>query len=324
MKNLIIPCALLITGVAQAQEDTTRTREQHALVMGLSAKEGAYARVQSGQHPENAPDTLTIRTRRKIYTILTRKVHFSADSDSIARELKLLRRERRNMFCWWAGVELGLDNFMAPNGGFELPEEAKFMELRTGRSRFFAINFMEQKIEFGSHHAGLFTGLGVEFRNYMFANNVTLAYDADSVYAAPLDEPTYTKNKLRQIGLRLPLLFEFNTARAALPTAEQIAAGDFTHSSFTRKHNFHLGFGVIGSWYFDTMHKVKYRSEGELVKERSKGDFHMLPYRLAGRVQLGYASVNLFAEYAFTPFFEDGKGPELMPVSVGITLVNFN
>ena len=73
---------------------------------------------------------------------------------------------------------------------------------------------MEQKLEFGSHHAGLVTGLGLEFANYHLKNNVLLAYDRDSIYGVPMESPDYRKNKLRQMGLRVPLMLEFNTKRA--------------------------------------------------------------------------------------------------------------
>jgi hypothetical protein len=34
--------------------------------------------------------------------------------------------------------------------------------------------------------------------------------------------------------------------------------------------------------------------------------------------------LNLFAEYSLTPLFNDDKGPELTPLTVGLTLIGFN
>ena len=98
-------------------------------------------------------------------------------------------------------------------------------------------------------------------------------------------------------------------------------AKTFNHS---RKHNFHIAVGVVGSWYFETMYKQKYKREGETVKDRSSGDYQLLPYRAAATVRIGYGGLNLFAEYALTPLFKDGKGPELTPFNVGLTIVGFN
>jgi hypothetical protein len=49
-----------------------------------------------------------------------------------------------------------------------------------------------------------------------------------------MESPEFRKNKLRQIGLRVPLMLEFNTKRAKLPTnAEELAAKP--DWSFSRK-----------------------------------------------------------------------------------------
>ncbi|MBK8340849.1 MAG: hypothetical protein IPK99_13020 [Flavobacteriales bacterium] len=256
-------------------------------------------------------------------TILTEDKESDTTASSIKERLKEARRTRRSTFTYWTGVEIGMNNYMSPNGGFDLPQEAEFMALEDANSRFFALNVWEQKIDFGSHHVGLFTGLGLEFVNYRLSNNVQLNYNNDSTFALPVISPEYRKNKLREIGLRVPLMLEFNTKRAPLPTEDELRSGTWCND-FSRKNNFHVAVGVVGSWYFDTMYKVKYRVEGEIEKDRSKGDFNLLKYRLAARAQIGWGALNLFAEYSLTPLFEEGLGPELIPVNAGIALVGFN
>jgi len=39
---------------------------------------------------------------------------------------------------------------------------------------------------------------------------------------------------------------------------------------------------------------------------------------------VGDGALTLFAEYSLTPLFREGQGPDLTPVTVGITLVGFN
>jgi hypothetical protein len=146
--------------------------------------------------------------------------------------------------------------------------------------------------------------------------------NGDSTWAVPMEKPVLDKNKLRQIGLRMPLMLEFNTKRAKLPaSAEELAKKPGW--SFSRKDNFHLAFGVVGSWYFDTMYKQKYKEGGERVKQRSKDDYNLLPYRLSARAQIGFGSLNLFAEYGLTPLFEEDTAPTLTPLNIGLTLVGF-
>ncbi len=275
--------------------------------------------------------TFTFDTKYKHVTIVAEPKPWASTSDSIAEVLKDSRTKRRNLFTYWSGLDLGVNTLLGPDGSSELDADAEFMEVDNKSSRFFSINFLEEKIEFGSHHMGLLTGLGWEFVNYRLQNNYNVQYNADSVYGVPVETPDYDKNKMRQIGFRVPLMLEFNTKRAPLPTEADVMAmrqdttgtiaERFKHS---RKHNFHIAMGMVGSWYYNSMYKVKYDLDGENQHDRSSGDYHLLPYRAAAAVRIGYGALNLFAEYSLTPLFQDGKGPELTPFNIGITIIGFN
>lgn len=320
-----------LSALAQAQADSTAASvNRTTLSLGVNSKEGGYAKVE-GSDTTKAPSTFTIDLKHKSITVTTTPRPWGNESDSIADVIKERRTERRNMFTYWSGVDLGVNTLVDADGSTDFGQEAEFMEINNSRSRFVSINFMEQKIEFGSHHVGLLTGLGWEFVNYRLKNNVTLAYNADSVYGVEMETPNLGKNKLRQMGFRVPLMLEFNTKRAPMPTLDDVramradttgaVAKRFRHS---RKNNFHIAMGVVGSWYFDNMYKQKWTEDGESRKARDKGDYLLLPYRAAASVRLGYGAWNLFAEYSLTPLFKEGKGPELTPVTVGLTIVGFN
>jgi hypothetical protein len=300
--------------------------KRRAYIAAGMDKSGTYVRLGSDGEGDTtrSKDPVVIELKRKTIRIYSEDKETPSDSARIAEKIKEFRTERRNKFTYWAGLDLGLNNWVGPDGDADLDKEAEFMQLDAWRSRFFAINFMEQKVEFGSHHAGLMTGLGLEYTSYHLINNVQLAYNADSVYGIVVDDPTYTKNKLRQTGLRVPLMLEFNTKRAPLPTtAEEVKALE-KKDGYSRKGNFHLAMGVVGSWYFDTMYKQKYTAYGDKQKDRSSGDFHLLPYRAAASVRLGWGGWNFFGEYALTELFRDGKGPSLTPFNVGLTIIGFN
>jgi hypothetical protein len=328
MKNLtLIALTLLIPMAAIAQTDTTRSEEiPHVMELKMT-QDGMEAGIHRADtvHRDD-PDTLTFQTRRKTYTIITRRrldedtVTFGKDDDEQA-----LRRQRRNLFTYWSGLDLGLNNLLSPDGTLDRDSSARFMELNMSRSRFFAINFMEQKIEFGSHHAGLMTGLGIEFTSYHLENNKRLMFNSDSTWAVDAEPLDLSKNKLRQIGLRVPLMLEFNTGRAEVvrKTGKTSEGKTWTDEDMTRKNNFHFAFGVIGSLYFDTMYKVKYEQDGETKKDRNGGSYNLEPYRLAASVRLGWNSLNLFAEYSLTDLFKKDRGPELTPVNIGITIIGF-
>ncbi|MBK8500206.1 MAG: hypothetical protein IPL52_15635 [Flavobacteriales bacterium] len=337
MKALFTTWALFLATLTVAQGDTTATKPDTTtypglpmLNLGVSSTRGAYVEVINTDTIKDKSH-FTIDMKYKRITVITEPKPWASTSDSIAEVIHDRKVERRNQFTYWSGVDIGVNTLLAADGSTDLPKEAEFLEIDNTKSRFVSINFMEQKIEFGTHHVGLLTGLGWEFVNYRLKNNALLAYNADSLYGMPMDEPDFRKNKLRQMGLRMPLMLEFNTQRSPLPTEADVMAmrADTTGAlrrTFKPRHdrNFHIAIGVVGSWYFDTMYKQKYTVEGNDRKDRDKGDYLLLPYRAAAAVRVGYGGLNLFAEYALTPLLKDGKGPELTPFTVGLTIIGFN
>lgn len=331
MKTLIPTVALLlIVPHAVAQTDST-AHGAHRLELGVNARDGAYAQVTSESDSTEA-SPLVITTKRKKITIITEDKDWISEEDSVKDILRTLRTERRNQFTYWSGVDVGLNMLLGTSGSTNLPKQDAFMELDQINSRFVSINFLEEKIEFGSHHIGLLTGLGWEFTNYRLKANNLLQFTPDSIYAVPVETPQFRKNKLRQSGFRIPLMLEFNTKRAEMPTeADVMAAARDTVGgkkrrsfSFDNKKNFHMAVGVVGTWYYDSMYKQKYRLDGTTQKDIDKGEHYLLPYRLAAATRIGYGSLNLFAEYALTPLFEKNLAPELTPLTVGLTIVGFN
>ncbi len=325
MKKLMPFALMLIAAQVLGQTDSTGTEEERKrmISVGVSSKEGGYARIEQEGDTTKKKDPFIFETKRRKYTITSEPKAWASASDSVVSIIDRARKDRRQQFTYWSGIDVGVNTLLGDDGDADLSGNAEFMEIDNPRSRFLAINFTESKLEFGSHHAGLLTGLGVEFTSYHLKNNVLLQYDADSVFALDVERPEFRKNKLRQIGLRLPLMLEFNTKRAPLPTEADLLAGK--SMDHDRKGNVHIAFGVVGSWYFDTMYKQKYRDDsGEVRKDRDSGDYQLLPYRAAASVRIGYGALNLFAEYALTPLFHEGKGPELIPFNVGLTIIGFN
>lgn len=322
-KNLLLAATILVAAPAIAQEDTVSTEGHHALELKLS-NEGLHAQVVDQRDSTtfgNERDTLRLELKRKYITILTEPKPMTSE-DSLPTLLKELRRERKYAFTHWDGIDLGLNSFIAEDGRIGDGPKTNGLALNNWRSRYFAINFATWKVDFGSHHAGLYTGLGVEFRNYHFADNTVLTDVADTTFGMPVTEPDFQKNKLRQIGLRVPLMLEFNTKRAPMPTTlEEAVKRD--NMGFSKKGNVHLAFGLVGSLYFDTMYKQKYTDEGSDRKVRDKNDFNLLPYNVAAAVRLGVGGLTLFAEYSLTTLFEEGGSPELVPVTVGVQLMSF-
>lgn len=329
MKPLLCIPLLLLPLIGMAQQDSipaqsgTAPQDQHILYV-TAGSNGVKVKVENTDtnYAQNG-DTIRITSKRKLIRIITTKRTDVDTTETFESKLADLKRERRNLFSYWAGMELGMNSFVTADGRIGDGPESGPLQLNNAKSRFFAINFLERKFEFGTNHIGLFTGMGIEFLNYRLSENNTLQFNGDSTYAVAMDSPDLRKNKLRQIGLRVPLMLEFNTNRARLPlnAGELEAKPDW---SFSRKNNFHLAVGLVGSWYFDTMYKQKFSEGGESKKLRTKASYNLLPYRVAARGQIGFGSLNLFAEYALTPMFEQGTAPDLRGLNIGLTLIGFN
>ena len=58
-------------------------------------------------------------------------------------------------------------------------------------------------------------------------------------------------------------------------------------------------------------------------KEKDKQSFNTNPFRVSATVRGGVGWFNVFATYSLTPLFENGRGPELYPFTVGVTLLGF-
>jgi len=330
-KSIIAVVALLAASALQAQPDSTATNGTPTLVLGFTPYNGMGVDVY-GADTTKKSSPLVINTKRKKISITSEDKNWISEADSVQDVLKTLRQERRNQFTYWSGIDVGLNALLGPDGSGDFPKEYDFLQLDQARSRFVSINFMEQKIEFGSHHVGLLTGLGWEFNNYRFKENSIIHFQGDTITATAVDAPQFIKSKLRQSGFRVPLMLEFNTKRAKMPTeAEVLASAADTVGGrkppsfgFNNERNVHIAVGVVGSWYYDSMYKQKYRQNGRIEKDVDKGEHRLLPYRLAASARIGYGSLNLFAEYALTPLFKDNVMPELTPLTVGLTIVGFN
>lgn len=63
--------------------------------------------------------------------------------------------------------------------------------------------------------------------------------------------------------------------------------------------------------------------DGESIKVKHKDLANTNQLRYGPTLRLGYKWIDLFAYYSLTPVFEENKGPEMYPISVGISVVKF-
>ncbi|RLD26040.1 MAG: hypothetical protein DRI70_06210 [Bacteroidetes bacterium] len=216
-------------------------------------------------------------------------------------------RKRKNKFRpHFAGIELGLNNFVTPDFSLVLPDNESYMDLNTGKSWNWNLNFLEYGLGFGTDKVGIVTGLGFEFINYNFDGQNSIRKDditGDIIEYVPTYAGNITKSKMNITYLTAPLLLEF-----------QIPAG---------RKRIHISGGVIGGIKLWSNTKMKYTVSGEKSKEKAKGDYNLSPLRWGFTARIGYRALNLFANYYMMPLFKEGTGPELYPFTIGLALIPF-
>jgi hypothetical protein len=90
-------------------------------------------------------------------------------------------------------------------------------------------------------------------------------------------------------------------------------------------NSFKVAIGFKGGWLFDAHSKKKYdvdkiTSDGTITKKVKVQNFeNLFNFRYGPTFRIGYSSINVIAYYGLSGVFEDGKGPDITPFSLGIS-----
>lgn len=229
------------------------------------------------------------------------------DAIELNRNSKRNRASSWHELTYWAGIDIGVNGYIMPDGSFTLPagDDYDFLALNWGNSRTFSINPVEWKIKIYKNYIGITTGLGLEWNSYRLRDlDWKTAFNADSTYGVYDPDKGTNKSKLRATYINAPFLLEFNTSKY-------------------RKNNFHFAAGVVVGWRIQSMYKQRYENNTGKHKDRTVGSFNMQPFRFNAMVRIGYGGLNLFATYSINEMFRTGTAPELYQFSAGITIVGW-
>jgi len=200
----------------------------------------------------------------------------------------------------WAALEMGVNSFANVDYKGYTPN---FMDLNQNKSYEVGINFIRYSIglQKDKKNIGLVTGLGLTFNDYRFSNGYTIENENGMVKPVVLDKAGLSKSKLSTSYLTVPLMLEFQ-----IPVSGN-------------NKRFYFSGGMIGSLKVGSHTKVK--KDGD--KSKNRDDFNINPFRYGATARIGYKGINIFGTYYFSPFFKDGRGPEMFPFTIGIGLMNW-
>lgn len=271
------------TGKLNKNSDTTRIRVGKKSISIIEDGEDTYYKVMDSKDDKE------------------KNFDFEIEDD----EMRLKKRKTKNKFEGnFAGFEIGLNTYGNTIYSTSLNKGDDYMELNSGESVNWNINFMQHSIPF-TNNSGIVTGFGLEFNSYSFANNNTIVRDSIGVIQPfnPNPGKLFDYSKLKTAYLTVPLILEFQ-----IPTS-------------TKKNKpVHIGAGLIGGLKIGS--KTKYKYSDSKQKTKYPGDYNLSPFRYGLTFRAGYRSINLYSNVYLTPLFER-KGPQLYPFSIGITLIPF-
>jgi hypothetical protein len=207
----------------------------------------------------------------------------------------------------WSGFEMGINSFANSDYSKYPAEFDDFMDLNLAKSIAVNLNFLQYDISLQKNktNIGIVTGMGLEWNNYRFDQDITLQEIDGVIFPKLIDEDwSVKKSKLTSLYLTVPLLMEFQ-----IPVKNN--------------HKIHMAAGLIGGLRLGTHTKIKYKRKGNTHKDKDRDDYNLQAFRYSAHVRLGYRAINLFATYGMTDLFRKNKGPELTPYTIGLTLVRF-
>jgi hypothetical protein len=207
----------------------------------------------------------------------------------------------------WGGLDIVLNNFMTSGYSLNLPKDSRFLELNTGKSIGVRLNLLEYSIPITTEQ-GFTTGLGFEFNSYYFGSDTNNIMKQNGKIVAKIKNPqagSYSKNKIKDTYLNIPLTYEI-----------QFPLGN-------SRRPLYFSVGVIGGLNLGSTTKEYYQLDGSDKEDIVSGDFYLSPIRLGYQARLGFRHLHLVATYYDTPYFQNGKGPEVHPFDIGLMVLNW-
>lgn len=248
---------------------------------------------------EDSNDTVKIRVGRKTVVIAEGHHGSSIKYDQLNdEEFKQWTGHSPKFKGHWSFFEIGVNSFA--NVDYKGYSTANFMDLNHNKSMEVNINLF--KLSFGlqknENKIGIVTGLGLNFNDYRFSNDYTIGNNNGYIVPVPVSDANLEKTKLSTGFVTVPLLLEFQ-----LPG----------------ESGFWVNFGVIGGIKMGSHTKVKIDG----TKTKDHDDFSISPFRGGGTARIGHKGFSVFGTYYFTPFFKEGRGPVMNPITFGIGLANW-
>jgi len=208
------------------------------------------------------------------------------------------KKKRKTVDVDFAALDLNM-SFLTQDGDFNLSGDAALFETKPLNSVDLTIHFAKTKFNLIRGKVNLITAISLASNRYAFRKDLVMVPDQETatVYVDSLND--YRKSKLMTNYLQIPLLLNIQT------------------NPDKQSRNFSISAGGYAGLLIGSSTKRKGDSIGK-IRQRDDFNLNQMRYGVTGRI--GYGGLELFCNYSLTNLFADGEGPEMTPVTFGVSL----
>ncbi|HSI69244.1 MAG TPA: hypothetical protein VK941_03360 [Gillisia sp.] len=222
-------------------------------------------------------------------------LHISMNNN--ATERKYDKRTKSDLV-----LAVGFNNALTPDSSID------DLDFKLAGSRFFEIGWAwKTRVFDNSNFLRLKYGVSFQFNGLKPTDNRYFVTE-DGLTTLEQFPIELDKSKFRMDNLVFPLHFEFGPSK-------KIERKDYIR--YSTDQMIKIGIGGYAGFNIGERQKLKYREDGDKVKEKLKGDYNTndFIYGVSGYLSLG--STALYVKYDLNPIFKD-PNVELRNLSVGL------
>ncbi|MDB4107552.1 outer membrane beta-barrel protein [Bacteroidia bacterium] len=305
--------ALCVSLYSQAQTDSSEVEED--VIINVGGLKVVVKEKTSETTTNEDGDTVTRNTEViEITTTEDEDIHIEdADQQITMKDLSDLRNALKGeneeeesepsfIDTKWNSFELGFNNLINADGKLEAEAGYEVMSVNAGNSIHFHWKIITQAMNLYKDKVRLVYGIGLDFNNYRFKNDINLSVDSGSILRADIGSINYKKNKLVTKLLTVPVLlnFKINPKKISDEYLYISAGGNFGY--------------LLGS------HQKQVWEVNGKKENKIEGDYNLEQFRVGYEVQFGYKNVVLYGKYFPKSIFKTNQGPDLRTVSAGILI----
>lgn len=167
---------------------------------------------------------------------------------------------------------------------------------KIGGSRFFEIGWTwKTRVFKNSNWLRIKYGLSFQLNGLKVKDNQYFVEDGNQTYLETF-EHDLKKAKLTVTNLVLPLHFEFGPSK-------KIDKGDYFR--YSTRNRFKMGVGGYAGFNIGTRQKLKYKVDGEKVKDKIKRDYNTTNLVYGLSAYIAFDDIAVYAKYDLSPIFKN-------------------